>query len=381
MRYYKPFVLMSYIKQKIETIMKDEEGKDFSLFPFFLSVISFLYCGVVKLREIFYKKGILKSERLPCKVISVGNITVGGTGKTPMVIYLARLTERLGYKTVILSRGYKGKAEKTGGIVSDGKTIFMNPDMAGDEPYMMALKLKNIPVVVGKNRFKAGISADKIFKPDVIILDDAFQHLKLIRDIDLVLLDSRSPFGNKHLLPRGILREPLSALLRSDAFIMTRCNKDSRYDSITCGILKNKPVFKSFHLLYIHKIVKSSPKPSENMISAYEYNILKGCNIFLFSGIGENNQFRTSLGYFECNIAGYLDFPDHHFYSDDDLKMISKSAKSLNTDFIVTTEKDYVQIPEKNTFGVDLAVIAVDISFGDDSDDFDNFIKNALLKT
>ncbi len=370
---------MSYIKQKIEKIMKGEEGKKIFLFSFFLSVISLLYGGVVKLREIFYKKGILKSERLPCKIISVGNITVGGTGKTPMVIYLARLTERLGYKTVILSRGYKGKAEKNGGIVSDGKTIFMNPEMAGDEPYMMALKLKNIPVVVGRNRFKAGISADKIFKPDVIILDDAFQHLKLKRDIDLVLLDCCFPFGNKHLLPRGILREPLSALLRSNAFIMTRYNTDFQSDSMTSGILKNKPVFKSFHIPYIHKIVKSGPTLSEKITFDFEYNILKGCNIFSFSGIAQNNQFRSSLERFECNIAGYIDFPDHHFYSDDDLKMISESAKSLNADFIVTTEKDYVRIPEKIIFGIDIAVIAVDISFGDDTDDFYNFIKNALI--
>jgi len=162
---------------------------------------------------------------------------------------------------------------------------------------------------------------------------------------------------------------------------MTRCNTATRSDSINCKILKNKPVFKSFHIPYIHKIVKNGQTVSENMISAYEHTILKKCNIFSFSGIAQNNEFRSSIGHFECNIVGFHDFPDHHFYSDDDLKMISESAESLKADFIVTTEKDYVRIPEKNIFSIDLAVIAIEISFGDDADNFDNFIKKRLGTT
>ncbi len=227
---------MSNIKQKIKAIMTDEGKSRLLSFESFLFVISLLYGGVVKLREFFYKKKMLKSERLPCKVISVGNVTVGGTGKTPMTIYVAELLNRLGYKVAILSRGYKGGAEKTGGIVSDGRTIFMEPDMSGDEPFMLAAKLKNTPVIVGKNRFEAGMLAIKKFKPDIIVLDDAFQHLKLVRDINLVLSDCRRPFGNTHMLPRGTLREPLSALLRGDAFILTRSDAPMSAHSETPNI-------------------------------------------------------------------------------------------------------------------------------------------------
>ena len=141
---------MRKIKQKIETIVNSEEKSRFFSFGSFLFGFSLLYGGVVKLREIFYKKGIFRSKQLPCKVISVGNLTAGGTGKTPMTIYVAELLTHLGYKVAVVSRGYKGQAEKIGGVVSDGRTLLMSPDMAGDEPFMMAEILKDIPVVVAE---------------------------------------------------------------------------------------------------------------------------------------------------------------------------------------------------------------------------------------
>jgi tetraacyldisaccharide 4'-kinase len=133
-----------------------------------------------------------------------------------MTIHLAEMLHRLGYKPVVISRGYKGGAEKRGGIVSDGRTFFMTAEKTGDEPLMMARRLQpiGVPVVVGRNRFRSGMLALRAFRPDVILLDDAYQHLKLWRDLDLVLLDGARPFCNTHLLPRGILREPVSALDR-----------------------------------------------------------------------------------------------------------------------------------------------------------------------
>ncbi|HDL07382.1 MAG TPA: tetraacyldisaccharide 4'-kinase, partial [Desulfobacteraceae bacterium] len=197
---------MNKIKKKIETYMTDKGKRQIFSFGTILFVLSLIYGSIIRLRRIFYEKKILLPKKLPCKTISIGNLTVGGTGKTPMTIHVAHLVEKLGYKTAVISRGYKGKAEKNGGIVSDGRTIFMGQDEAGDEPFMMATKLKKVPVIVGQNRFEMGMLALKEFKPDVIIFDDAFQHLRLTRDIDLVLIDSIDPFGNKHLLPRGILR-------------------------------------------------------------------------------------------------------------------------------------------------------------------------------
>ena len=155
--------------------------------PLFL--LSLLYRIGVQLRAHSYQKGLLKSHRLPCIVISIGNLTVGGTGKTPMTIYLARLCQRLGYRTVIVCRGYKGLASEQGGIVSDGQTVRMNYADAGDEPVMIARQLGDIPVVIGRSRYKAGSLAISRFTPDVIILDDGFQHLSLARDINVILLD------------------------------------------------------------------------------------------------------------------------------------------------------------------------------------------------
>ena len=210
------------VKKKIQEIMTGGREIGSLFLTLFLFAISVGYGGIVRLRETLYKKGLLQSKRLPCPVISIGNITVGGSGKTPMTIYVAELIKHLGYGVAIISRGYKGQAEKIGGVVCDGRRICMGPDTAGDEPFMVAQRLKTVPVIVGQNRFKAGRLAIREFKPDVLLLDDAFQHLKLHRDLDIVLLDSKAPLGNTYLFPRGTLRESASALSRGDAVVLTR---------------------------------------------------------------------------------------------------------------------------------------------------------------
>ncbi len=360
-------------------------GKD-RLFSFgsFLFMISLAYGGAVKLREILCKKSILRSKKLPCFVISIGNLTVGGTGKTPMTIHVAKLLKSLGYKVAVISRGYRGSAEKTGGVVSDGRKIFMGPDAAGDEPYMMAVKLKSIPVIVGQDRFKAGIAAIKKFNPDVILLDDAFQHIKLVRDIDLALLDYRHPFGNTYLLPRGILREPISALKRADAFILTRSDARSDEDFSVSGsseeILRarlkhfkcNAPIFKTFHIANIFTVIKEKKSTSE-----YSSEFLQGRRVFAFSGLADNRDFRRTIAGFKCVMTGFLEFPDHHPYSDKDFENIVQSAKSIGADCLITTEKDYVRIAHRATWPIDIVVIGLEISFEND-DSFNTFIKTKL---
>ncbi|MEK6539527.1 MAG: tetraacyldisaccharide 4'-kinase, partial [Deltaproteobacteria bacterium] len=156
----------------------------------FLYIFSILYGIGVRLRLFFYRIGAFKIRRLNCKVISIGNITVGGSGKTPMTIHLAEWLRDRDKKVAILSRGYKGRI-KDSGIVSDGEKILLGPEDAGDEPYLMAARLKNIPVIVGRDRHRAGMYAIEKFRPDVIILDDGFQHIGLVRDLDIVLIDGK----------------------------------------------------------------------------------------------------------------------------------------------------------------------------------------------
>ncbi len=223
-----------------------------------LSIISFIYKAVTKIRVLLYRKKLLKNKKLPCFVISIGNITSGGSGKTPMAIYLAETMKQKGFKPVVLSRGYKGSMEKDIGIAGDGRTVISSPEEAGDEPYMMA-KRCSFPVLVGQNRFKTGKTAINLFAPDIIILDDGFQHIQLQRDLDIVLLDYKRPFGNGKLLPLGRLREtPDEIKKRTDIIIFTRCPlKSCRKNYNIQGKYRNNENIISKQ----HKLINSMGKP------------------------------------------------------------------------------------------------------------------------
>ena len=375
--------MIDKIKTKIKTIMTgNEQGRLFS-FEFFLFMVSLVYGGAVRLREAFYTNSILKPKKLPCFVISIGNLTVGGTGKTPMTIYMAKLLKSLGYKVAIISRGYKGGADKTGGIVSNGHTIFMEPEKAGDEPFMMAAKLENIPVVVGRNRYKAGRLAIKEFDPDVIVLDDAFQHLNLKRDIDIVLLDCGRPFGNAHLLPRGILREPISALKRSDAFVLTRSDSVPDYvrqtfmDKIE-NLAPGRLVFRSFHVPNFYKPVNDTKSIPGIELQNFAPDLLHGRRVVAFSGLARNNDFRRTVESLKCDLIDFFEFPDHHKYTEMDLQTIIQSSINAQAEFILSTEKDYVRIPGKTSWPVELVIIGIELSFENDENAFIDFIKNRL---
>jgi len=374
------------LKIKIETIMTTRVESRSVLMKPFLFAISIVYGGLVKLREALYKKGFLQSKRLPCPVVSIGNITVGGTGKTPMTLYVAELIRRFGYKVAIVSRGYKGKAEKTGGIVHDGRIICMEPDQAGDEPFMMAKRLRSVPVIVGKDRFRAGMLAVKEFNPDVVLLDDGFQHLRLYRDIDLVLLDFSSPFGNGNLLPRGILREPASSLSRADALILTR--SDSAPGSIKANLVdrlmylsQKRSVYITFHAPYIFKVVKAAGDIEHiDLSKSRDWNseIIKGRNVFAFSGIARNEDFIHTVESFGCNVSGFAGFSDHHKYSDEDINKILRSAKNAGAEIVCTTEKDYARMGHSKSWPIDLVIIGIEIAFGDDEAAFNSYIHNRL---
>lgn len=378
---------MVSIKKKIERVITGDSRNGYDWFVFFLSMASKVYGGAVKLRRIFYKNGILISKRLSCPIISIGNITVGGTGKTPMAIYVAQVVKNLGYKVAIISRGYKGKAEKLGGIVSDGKVLLMTPEIAGDEPYLMANKLKDVPVIVGKNRFNAGRLAIEKFDPDVIVLDDGFQHLMLQRDLDMVLLDYHRPLGNGHLLPRGVMREPVSALLYADAIILTK--SDTMNDSKTSPLIKKlhsnkkrKPVYRSFHHPYVYKIMnREKITVEQNMHEAVRQNsdCIKGRTVFAFSGLADNHGFLRTLESFKCHVSGFMEFPDHHPYSDTDLKSISAAAKKSMSECIITTEKDYVRFVHKIDWRDDLFIVGIEIDFGDDKKRFNTLIEKWII--
>jgi tetraacyldisaccharide 4'-kinase len=370
------------LERKIQEIMTGGRESGSLFLKLFLFSISIGYGLIVRLRETIYKKGLLQSKRLPCPVISIGNLSVGGSGKTPMTIYVAKLIQGLGYSVAIISRGYKGQAEKFGGVVCDGRRICMGPDTAGDEPFMVAQRLKTVPVIVGQNRFKAGRLAIQEFKPDVLLLDDAFQHLKLHRDLDLVLLDSIEPLGNTFLFPRGTLRETASALSRGDAVILTRSDigKAPSLDQIKKHVPR-MPIFHSSHIPYIYKIVTGNSiqsQDSSTSSSEYDFGAFKNKRVFAFSGIASNDDFRRTIESFQCKLENFSEFPDHHQYSERELDKIIKSAMDVSAEFIFTTEKDYVRIAHKIKWPMDLVIIGIEISFGENDIAFKSFIKRRL---
>ncbi|MDI6790043.1 MAG: tetraacyldisaccharide 4'-kinase [Thermodesulfobacteriota bacterium] len=246
-----------------------------TMLNYLLSPLGYLYGQVMRLRSRFYEFGLFKTRSLACRVISIGNLTLGGTGKTPLTIWLARYLKGKGQKVAIVSRGYRAKNKRPVSIVSDGQRILLGPDEAGDEPFMMARNLPGVPLLTGKERFLVGMRAIEDFSPDVVLLDDGYQHLGLDRDLNLLLLRTVKPFGKGRVFPAGTLREPLSALKRADAFILTYAEEEAgsvmeEQRLFLQERFPNKPVFVSyckpisFYLLNETHMSYSDTKDNEN---------------------------------------------------------------------------------------------------------------------
>ncbi len=381
---------MLSVKKKVESIINSEGNIPASSLVFLLHAASAIYGSAQRLRAGCYRRNLLPSRKLPCHLISVGNLTVGGTGKTPMTIYLAAGLQKAGVRAAVISRGYRGGAESSGGIVSDGRDLLMNAEQAGDEPFLMASRLRGVPVVVGKNRYEAGLITVEKFQPDVIVLDDAFQHLKLKRDTDIVLLDCARPFGNSHLLPRGGLREPPAALSRASACILTRSRGETD-QATTASIARIKslapriPIFISSHEPYIYKVNGGSQtalNQIDNFLSPDQIEDVKQQKVFGFSGIARNDDFRRTVEKFGCTIGGFSEFSDHHQYSGDDLAKIEEAARRVGAECLITTEKDHARIAHQTPLSIDLVVVGIRIAFsgGDDDQDFMSFIRSRIAQ-
>lgn len=346
----------------------------FLLSPLYL--LSLLYSTIVKFRLFLYREGILKSKEIDCKVISVGNITVGGTGKTPTVEFLARQLNNRGYKVAILSRGYKGKKTSEINIVSDGKNIYLGPDESGDEPYMLAKKLKNIPVLVGSNRYKLADYAVKNLGINTILLDDGFQHIQLKRDLDILLVDGKKGFGNGYTLPRGPLREPVSSIRRAALTMITKADGDT--EEIKKQLEQEHPSIKIIKSTYKPKSLKSVLDPREKELSD-----MKGKNIFTLSAIANPSYFSMLIKSLGGVITGESEFPDHYSYTLNDMETVIEKAKKAGADYVVTTEKDAVKL-EKLSFSADLPVYFLEIGLdllGREEEFINSVLKESGLET
>jgi len=329
------------------------------LFP-----LALFYWGLIYWRNLFYKYGFFVSRRLPCFVISIGNITAGGTGKTPMVIHLAHFFQQQGKRVAVLSRGY-GR-ESTGTVlVSDGNSIQTSWRNAGDEPYLIAKKLPAIPVVVDEDRFRGGQYLMHHFNPDIILLDDGFQHRGLARDLDLVLVNSGDTKYDHKLLPYGMLREPWQHILRSDALILTKTNLNRVAPFLKRKLKETKqPVF------------QSTIDVSQSSMSPTTLNSLENTSCFIFSAIGDSYSFSKSVKSIGCNIVGERSFPDHFHYSESSLNELNQALLNSDADVGITTEKDWVKI-ESYSFSKPIVVIGVDVGITP-TNKFESFLKTAI---
>jgi len=317
-----------------------------------LYLLSLPYGGAVRTRSFLYSLRLLKTRTLPCPVISVGNITVGGTGKTPLVMALAKALMAKGIPVAILSRGYK-RTKTSQPVVSDGKTVFLSPEESGDEPFLIAKACQGIPVLVGKNRFINGQLALQRFGVKGLLLDDGYQYLPLYRDANILLIDSTIGFGDHHLLPRGILREPISHLRRANLFMINKAEQPAAYEPLENKIRETCPGAQVFHSDY-EPVGLVGPGEEQE-----ELDTLKGKKILALSGVANPNSFSSMLRKCGMKIVGEAIFPDHHRYTAKDLSYIEGKAKAV--DCIVTTEKDMVKLKILNIDHLPIRALRIEV--------------------
>ncbi|AMD95340.1 tetraacyldisaccharide 4'-kinase [Leptotrichia sp. oral taxon 847] len=319
-----------------------------------MELLSIIYEFLVFLRNKLYDLNILKSKKVDgVKVICIGNIVAGGTGKTPAVQYFVKEYLKKNIKVGILSRGYKGKREKDLLLVRDEKKIFCTSKESGDEAFFHAENFE-IPVVVSRDRYKGVKFLKENCGVKVVIMDDGFQHRKLLKDKNIVLIDATNPFGNEKYLPKGRLRESVDALNRADEIIITKSNYVGKNEilKILEKIKKYRKeiFFATFESDYLYKLNFEKDKKfgkinSESKKNEISKNIIKNKNILIFSSIANPAVFYKTIKDLEPQNLDEIKFSDHHLYSFEDFVEIQK--KSKNYDFVVTTEKDAVKIEKE----------------------------------
>ncbi|MDO4936011.1 MAG: tetraacyldisaccharide 4'-kinase [Phascolarctobacterium sp.] len=351
----------------------------------FLRLISYLYKFAVQAKLSLFNWGILRKVKLPAYVISVGNLTVGGTGKTPTAQKIAEIMSKRGYKVVILNRGYRSHWDKHIGVVSDGKQISMTAYEAGDEAYLMAKTLPNIPVIIGKNRAVTGKYAVEHFQAEVIVMDDGYQHWRLARDLDIVLVDTITMFGNGNVLPRGILREPLKNLNRADLFVFTKTNQSSAMNKIllreTIDRYNSKaPIAESVHKPQNFVEIGDWYKDAGKQISLES---LQGKKVIVFSAIGNPVSFEQTVVSMGVTLLEAVRYPDHHDYGMSEMQYISDRAKELQAVAVITTTKDAVKIPTEFIYSdreMPLYVLNMEIEITDNYENIEKIISQDMTK-
>jgi len=306
---------------------------------------------------------MVKPKKLKAKVISIGNITLGGTGKTPLVIYLVQKLKQRNLRVAILTRGYKRKKKELTELVEENKNRISWTEV-GDEPYLLASRLYDVPVMVSKERGISGVYAEKKYQAEVLVLDDGFQHWRLSRDLDIVVIDATNPFGNSRLFPAGILREPLSSLKRADIFVLNKADQIANKQNLIRVLRasnQDAPIIESVYKVNsVEKMFDPSSVDDRSPFWA-EGKKLQDRKVLAFSGIGNPFSFEKSLKLLNLEVLRHRKFPDHFFYQKKDILSLEKEAFKLGADFMITTEKDSVRIPMMSELKIPIYVFKIDL--------------------
>lgn len=356
-----------------------------AIFRGFLFCLSRLYRNVVQLRLTLYRERVLRQRMLGCFVVSVGNLTVGGTGKTPVVEVFARTLSGKGRKVAILSRGYRSKPQPLWvrflslflkdyksvppRVVSDGKHLLMDSSLAGDEPYMLAANLKDVCVVVDKDRVKGGLYAIRELGADTLLLDDGFQYLRLKPTVSILLIDSTNPFHNHHPLPRGLLREPIKNVRRADFVFLTKSSGGSHLRHLKEFIRKHNPKAEIIECTHRPKHLQDVYTEEREPLSH-----LQGRRVAAISGIAVPESFENFLRELGAEIVHFERYADHHRYHQQELIDFVNGSQEAGAELIVTTEKDAVRFPRLDRRDVPIFFLRVEIDILSGEESFNECI-------
>ena len=311
------------------------------------------------MRTWLYERGWLARRRLPRPVVSVGNLTVGGTGKTPMAMWVAGKLLEYGRKPCILSRGYRRKRQREFLLVSDGTSVLAGPHEAGDEPYLMATRCPGVAVAVGADRYELGRWVLSQLPIDCFILDDGFQHLSLNRDVNLLLVDSSNPAGIKALLPVGKLREPLGEAGRASDIVLTRVEDESMIADVL------DPLQTALGSAIDPITTRFAPKTLMGTSESMPLSDVHGKRVLIFSGIGNPEQFRRMVTAFGAQVVDELVFRDHEAYGPSRVAEICRRVERSRPDVVLTTEKDLIKVQSNWSVPIPLFAVCLELEFLD----------------
>jgi tetraacyldisaccharide 4'-kinase len=311
------------------------------------------YRGALAARDWLYDRGVLRSRGVRCPVVSIGNLTVGGTGKTPAVELAVRTLADLGRRPAVVSRGYRRRSTGVQ-IVADSASIRLEPEDAGDEPFLLARRLPGVPVVVGSRRYDAARAAVERFGATAIVIDDGFQHRTLRKDLEIVMVRAGRPWGNGRLFPSGPLREPLEALARAHLVVATGLVEPPDLKAVADSLARHAP-----HVPILAARYAAVECWEASRMEAVPLAHLASRRLLGFAGIASPAAFRATLDGLGVTVADLLAFADHHWYTAADVSALDATASTLGAEGLVTTEKDWVRLRTVPRSGRPLYVVSV----------------------